>query len=360
MLEIDLDAIAANWCLLAARVAPATCAGVVKADAYGLGAAPVARALARSGCRVFFVALPGEGAVVREAVGDGPVVAVLGGYLHDAAALYARHRLSPVLSTEDQLAAWPAMAGIVPAYAHVDTGINRLGLSAAAWRALCASGDGVARLGLAGVISHLACADEPGHPLNAAQSASFRAHLDAMPARLPGSLANSSGVFLGGDFHFDMVRPGAALYGVNPTPGRPNPMRPVVRLRGRILQVRQIDRGEAVGYGATFIAPAPRKLATVAVGYADGLHRASSNRGRVFCNSHPTPIVGRVSMDMITIDLTDVPRNSVQPGDFVEIIGPHHDVDAAAADAGTIGYEVLTGLGRRYRRRYRGTGATPQ
>ena len=359
VLEIDLEAIAANWRLLAAQVAPAACAAVVKADAYGLGAAPVARALAEAGCRTFFVALPHEGAEVREAVGDGPAIAVLGGYFPDAEALYARRRLGPVLSTPGQISAWQAAAwrdaaGSVPAYVHVDTGINRLGLAMAEWNALCA-GDGLARLGLAGVISHLACADEPAHPLNARQLAAFRAVLQGLPEPLPGSLANSSGIFLGSTFHFGLVRPGAALFGINPTPGRPNPMHPVVRLRGRILQVRQIDRGEAVGYGATFVAPTQRKLATVAVGYADGLHRASSNRGRVFCQSFPAPIVGRVSMDMITIDLTDVPKNTAQPGDFVDIIGPSHDVDAAAAEAGTIGYEVLTALGRRYRRRYLGT-----
>jgi alanine racemase len=354
VLDIDLDAIAANWRQLAERAAPAACAAVVKADAYGLGAAEVARTLARAGCRTFFVALPHEGVVVRAAVGEGPGIAVLGGFFAEAEALYGRHLLSPVLSTTDQVRAWRRLAGSVPAYLHVDTGMSRLGLPLAEWRTLAATGEGLAQLGLAGVISHLACAEDAAHPKNPAQLAAFRAVLSGLPEPLPGSLANSSGIFLGTGYHLDMVRPGAALYGVNPTPGRPNPMRPVVRLRGRILQVRQIDRGEAVGYGASFIAPTPRKLATVAVGYADGLHRASSSRGRVFCHSHPAPIVGRVSMDMITVDLTDVPKSSVQPGDSIDIIGPEYDVDAAAADAGTIGYEVLTSLGRRYRRRYLG------
>jgi alanine racemase len=358
VLEIDLDAIIANWRLLSARAAPAACAAVVKADAYGLGAAAVVRALARAGCSSFFVALPAEGAVVREAAGPEARVAVLGGFLPEAAALYRRHALIPVLSAPEQIDAWRPTGGSAPAFIHVDTGMSRLGLTHAEWSALDVSGGGLERLGVIGVISHLACAEEADNPANAAQLAAFRAALAALPRPLPASLANSSGIFLGADYHFDLVRPGAALYGVNPAPGSPNPMRPVVRLRGRILQVRQIDRGVPVGYGASFIAPAPRKLATVAVGYADGLHRAASSRGRVLCHSHPAPIVGRVSMDMITVDVTDVPQDAARPGESVDIIGPGRDIDAVAADAGTIGYEILTSLGSRFRRRYLAQGGS--
>lgn len=332
---------------------------MVKADGYGLGAAAVARRLHRAGCRTFFVALPHEAIVVRQAVGNQSVVGVLGGYFSEVAELYRTHRLTPVLSTPEQVTAWCARKGgpDAPAYVHVDTGMNRLGLAPEEWRALCSSSDTMAALSIAGLISHLACADEPGHPQNAAQLAAFNAARETAPQALPGCFANSSGIFLGSDFHFDMVRPGAALYGVNPTPGADNPMHPTVRLRARILQVRHIDREGTVGYGATFLASSARKLATVAVGYADGLHRAVSNRGRVACHSCLAPIVGRVSMDMITIDITDISHEPVQPGDFVDVIGPHYDVDAVAADAGTIGYEILTSLGRRYQRRYHGDGA---
>ena len=332
---------------------------MVKADGYGLGAAAVARRLHRAGCRTFFVALPHEATVVRDAVGSQSVVSVLGGYFSEVAELYRAHRLTPVLSTPEHVTAWCARksGSEVPAYIHVDTGMNRLGLAPDEWRALCASSDTMASLNIAGLISHLASADDPSHPQNAAQLAAFKATRAAAPNPVPGCFANSSGIFLGADYHFDMVRPGAALYGVNPTPGAVNPMRQTVRLRGRILQVRHIDREETVGYGATFLASSARKLATVAVGYADGLHRALSNRGRVAYHSCLAPIVGRVSMDMITIDITDISHEPAQPGGFVEIIGPHYDVDAVAADAGTIGYEILTSLGRRYQRRYHGDGA---
>lgn len=355
-MEVDLDAIVDNWRQLCRRVAPATCSAVVKADAYGLGSAEVAAALARAGCSIFFVALPGEGAAIRRAVGPKPTVAILGGYFPEAKALYRSGVLSPVLNTVGQIAAWQtdsSSVGIRP-YLHVDSGINRLGLAPAEWAALCRQPDAVSRLDPAGIISHLACADEPDHPMNAAQLARFTEVLAQSPADPPASLANSSGIFLGPGYHFGLARPGAALYGLNPTPGQANPMRPVVRLRGRVLQVRHIDRGEAVGYGATYIAPSDRKLATIAVGYADGLLRASGNRGRVFCQSSDAPIVGRVSMDMITIDITEAAQNAVSPGDMVDVIGPHRDVDAVAADAGTIGYEILTALGQRFQRRYVG------
>lgn len=359
MLEVDLGAIVDNWRQLCRRVSPATCSAVVKADAYGLGAAEVSAALAGAGCSVFFVALPNEGAIVRQAVGPGPTIAILSGYFREAKAIYAGNALSPVLSTVEQLTDWQAdgtAAGARP-YLHVDSGMNRLGLAPTEWQELAAAPAALSLLNPAGIISHLACADEPDHPMNRTQLAQFRSALSRLPQPLPASLANSSGIFLGPDYHFAMARPGAALYGVNPTPGRRNPMRPVVRLRARVLQVRHIDRGEAVGYGASFIAPSDRKLATVAVGYADGLLRASSNRGRVSCKSYDAPIVGRVSMDMITIDITDAAQNAVQPGDAVDVIGPHRDVDAVAADAGTIGYEILTALGRRYQRRYVGSAA---
>jgi len=202
-------------------------------------------------------------------------------------------------------------------------------------------------------MTHLSSADAPAHPENAAQLERFRSALARLP-RTPVCMANSSGVFLGPDYHFDLGRPGVALYGVNPTPAQANPMRRVVTLKGRILQVRQIDAGRGVGYGATFRAAGPTRIATVAAGYADGLLRHLSNQGRVAIGDRLAPVVGRVSMDSITVDVTALPSDAVRPGDFVDLIGEHHDQDAMATEAGTIGYEVLTSLGRRYHRAYLG------
>ena len=210
------------------------------------------------------------------------------------------------------------------------------------------------------VMTHMACADEPAHPLNAAQLARFRAALAAVRGAAPGvkgSLAASSAIFLGPDYHFGLVRPGAALYGVNPTPGTPNPMRQAVRLEGRVLQVRHVDSGERVGYGATRRCDRPSKIATVATGYADGYLRALSNRGVARIAGHEIPMIGRVSMDLLTFDVTDLPEGLVYPGGLVELLGDGYTPDDAARDAGTIGYEILTSLGGRYARRYIGAGA---
>src|SRR5690606_16063815 len=201
------------------------------------------------------------------------------------------------------------------------------------------------------LMSHLACADQPDHPLNAEQLARFRAARGRLPA-MPASLANSSGIFLGPEYRFDMARPGAALYGVNPQPGRPNPMAPVVRLQARILQVRRIDSPRTVGYGATHRAARPSTIATIALGYADGYLRSLSNRGSCLIGEHRVPVVGRISMDLVTLDVTGVPDGLARPGAVVDVIAPDHPVDAVAEEAGTIGYEILTSLGRRYQRRY--------
>jgi alanine racemase len=214
-------------------------------------------------------------------------------------------------------------------------------------------------LALGAILSHLACADEPTHPVNAAQLAAFRAALPVLSAGsgkppAPASLAASSGIFLGPDYHFDIARPGAALYGVNPTPSVANPMAQVVRLRGKILQLRDVDRGVSVGYGATHRMERPGRIATVAVGYADGWFRSSSHRGSAGVAGQRVPVVGRISMDLLTLDVTDIDPDLAQPGAFVDLIDERQDVDAVAAAAGTIGYEVLTALGRRYHRVYRG------
>jgi len=363
LLTIDLTAVTDNWRLLRDRAAPAACAAVVKADAYGLGIDPVAPALADAGCTLFFVATLDEGLRLRGLLPPGEV-AVLGGLLPGTATIFLRDRLIPVLNDLGQVERWraeTAKAGqAAPAILHVETGMNRLGLDPAEAGMLAADPALLDGIEITNVMTHMACADEPAHPLNAAQLARFRAALAAVRGAAPGvkgSLAASSAIFLGPDYHFGLVRPGAALYGVNPTPGAPNPMRQAVRLEGRVLQVRHVDSGEGVGYGTTRRCDRPSKIATVATGYADGYLRALSNRGVARIAGHEIPMIGRVSMDLLTFDVTDLPEGLVYPGGLVELLGDGYTPDDAARDAGTIGYEILTSLGNRYARRYIGAGA---
>ena len=351
ILEIDLDAIAANWRLLSERMGgPERCAAVVKADAYGLGAERVAPALAAAGCRLFFVATLGEGQKLRRALGEAKI-AVLNGLGNAAPGTYMRAGLMPVLNDLGEIARWRRTAA--PAMLHIDTGMNRLGLPRGDVARLAAEPDRLAGVPLAAILSHLACAEEQDNPMNEAQRAEFAAAL----ARLPparASLAGSSGIFLGPAFGFDFARPGAALYGVNPLPGRPNPMRQVVHFTGRILQVRAIDRSEGVGYGAAHRMARGGLIATVAVGYADGWLRSSGNRGSVGIAGHRVPVVGRISMDLMTIDVTGIDPALARPGMLVDLIDAEHGVDAVAEAAQTIGYEILTSIGRRAHRIYRG------
>jgi alanine racemase len=345
-LEIDCDAIAANWQQLSARAAPGACGAAIKADAYGLGAAPVGRALLAAGCRHFFVAHLDEGLALRDTLGPAPMIAVLNGFApgaDDAAGL------TPVLNHRGDLAAWAGLGRA--AILHVDTGMARLGLDAAEVAALQADPTPLRHVPLRYLMTHLACADTPAHPLNATQLARFTAIRAGLPA-LPISLANSSGLFLGADFASDLARPGCALYGLNPTPGQPNPMRPVVRLTAPILQLREIPAGASVGYGASWVAPRPCRIATVAAGYADGYLRSLSGQSFGRLAGRPVPLVGRVSMDLLTFDVTDAPPPAV--GAAIELIGPDNPPDDIAARAGTIGYEVLTSLGTRYARVHRG------
>ena len=351
VLEIDLGAIVANWRLLAAKAAPAECAAVVKANGYGLGAVPVARALTRAGCRQFFVATLDEGIALREALGPKPEIAVFNGPLPGSAADFAAARLIPVLNDPAQIEAWAALA--LPdksrPIVHIDTGMARLGMSPAEFDQNL---DRITEIGASTLISHLACADAPDHALNAAQRERFSAARQLLPG-LKAGLAASSGIFLGPDYHFDLVRPGAALYGINPCPGTANPMLPVVRLSARIVQVRKIDRGESVGYGAAHIMDGPGLLATAAIGYADGWLRSLSHRGCGWLAGKRVPLLGRVSMDLATFDVSAVPSTELYPGNMIELIGEHYSVDDAAVDAGTIGYEMLTALGARHHRVYR-------
>lgn len=356
ILEIDLAAITANWRLLQERAAPALCAAVVKADAYGLGASAIAPMLAAAGCRRFFVATLDEGIALRAALGPALEIAVFNGLFPGTAEEFAAHDLVPVLNDPGQIALWretAARRGPHGAMLHIDTGMSRLGLSPREFAAAIAD---LRALPWRALLSHLACADAPSHPLNEAQRRDFLAARTALPG-VPASLAASSGIFLGTPFHFDFVRPGAALYGVNPQPGNSNPMRQVIHLKGRILQVREIDRGRSVGYGARWTAPRPARLATVAVGYADGWLRSFSRRGSGRLGGTRVPLVGRVSMDLMVFDVTAADPALARPGAFITLLDGEHGVDAAAAEAGTIGYEILTALGRRYHRLYRGSPA---
>lgn len=355
-LTIDLDALAANWRDLSERSGEAVTAAVIKGDGYGVGLEQAATALAGAGCDTFFVALPDEGLRLRQARPDATVY-VLDGFFDQAAEVYFEADLRPVLSSPTEIEAWTEArrdrAGPGAAL-HVDTGMNRLGLRVEEARQLAADRDRVAGLGLSLLISHLACADTPDHPLNAQQLAAFR-DVRALFPGLPVSLANSPGIFLGPDYHFELVRPGVALFGGRAVADGANPMRPVVTLEGRILQIRDANSQQTVGYGATETLGRPSRLAILGVGYADGYprHASSSDRQRgafTFVRGRLAPLVGRVSMDLIAVDVTDIP--GVTCGEWVELFGPNIAIDDVAEDAGTIGYQLLTGLGHRFHRRY--------
>lgn len=355
LLRIDLDALCDNWRALKARVGRADCAAVVKADAYGLGAARVAPALAAAGCRHFFVAHLGEGIALRPLLPAAATVYVLHGAPPGAEAECAAHGLVPVLNSAPQIEGWRALAGRLgrrlPAIVQVDTGMARLGLSGQELQALAADPQGLQGIEPVFVMSHLACAEDQSHPANAEQLARFVAARRLLPPA-QASFANSSGIFLGADWHFDLARPGAALYGVAPVAGAPNPMRPVLRLQAKVMQTRSVAHGEPVGYGYSWRATGAARIATVSVGYADGWLRSQSNRGVAWWNGHALPLVGKVSMDTATFDISALPPGALAPGDRVDLLNAEHGVDEIAARAGTIGYEMLTSLGRRYARSY--------
>jgi alanine racemase len=360
VLTVDLDALVANWRKLEKTAVPAECSAVIKANAYGCGIEPVARALAKAGCKTFFVATPDDAAAARAAV-PSAVLYVLNGFVQNTGDAYAKIDARPVIGDLNELAEWDVFcrrtqwAGGVAI--HVDTGMQRLGLTVAEAQGLIPrinAGDH----GISLVMSHLACAESLNHPMNAKQLATFREIASAF-AGVPASLSNSSGIFLGLPFHFDMVRPGAALYGVNPTPEADNPMRPVVDLKARIVQIRNVERGETVGYGGIWTARRPTRLAIVSAGYADGYFRAaSSNDGtrgaEVIAAGKRCPVAGRISMDLMAVDITDLEKNAVRRGHMVTLIGEGITVDELAHHFGTIGYEVLSSLGPRYARIYKG------
>lgn len=366
-LTIDLDALVANYLAIRELAKGSEVAGVVKARAYGLGLAPVARALWGAGCRTFCVATAGEGATLRGLLPDATIY-ILSGLIAGAADAYEAHGLRPCLSSLAEVEEWRALAKRrgrpLSAGLQFETGLNRLGIAGREAERLISTPEALSGVDVTLVMSHLGCADEADHPLNRHQLERFRAIRDAFPG-VTASLANSAGVHLGAEYHFDLVRPGIALYGGNPFTGRANPCRPVVGLQGRILDVREVASGETVGYGAAFEAKGPSRIAVIAMGYGDGFFRAlGSDRqrshvgGRVHIAGHYAPIAGRISMDLISIDVTELSEGAVRRGDLAELIGPHVTLDEVATRAGTIGYEVLTNLGDRYKRIYTGAGCS--
>jgi alanine racemase len=360
VLTVDLDAIVANWRKLEKTAVPAECAGVIKANAYGCGVDPVARALAGAGCKTFFVATVDEARAARAALPSAAIY-VLDGFFQNSGDAYAQCDARPVIGDLNELAEWDVFcrrsgwAG--SAAIHIDTGMNRLGMTLTEAQGIIPrinAGDH----GIALVMSHLACAENLNHPLNARQLATFR-EIASLFSGVPASLSNSSGVYLGAPFQFDMVRPGAALYGVNPTPEADNPMQPVVDLKARVVRIRNVERGESVGYGAVWTARRPTRLAIVSAGYADGYFRAAgggdgTRSAEVVVAGKRCPVAGRISMDLIAVDVTDLPSNAVRRGHMVTLIGEGITVDELAHHFGTIGYEVLTSFGPRYARVYKG------
>jgi alanine racemase len=354
-LTVRLGAIAANYRQFQQRAAQAAVAGVVKADAYGLGTEPVARTLRDAGCDTFFVARVQEGIALRPVLPQARIFVLDGAQAETAPALLA-HRLVPVLNSLEQIDAWSAAARArntkLECAIHIDTGMNRLGLPPDELATL--SADANKRLHDIEIVlwmSHLACGDDGKSPMNAAQLERFRAALAMLPSA-PASLAASAGVLLGKEYHFDLVRPGIGVYGGNPCTGMSNPFAVAAVLTAPILQLRRVDTGESVGYGATFRAARPSTLATIGLGYADGLMRAIGNKGSGAIAGMRAPIVGRLSMDLVTLDVTDIPAEAVRIGAEVEFLGDTVSLDEFAALAGTANYEVLTRLGARMARHY--------
>jgi alanine racemase len=359
-LTIDLAAIVANWQTLSRQLLTVECAAVVKANAYGLGLKPVVAALANAGCKTFFVADIAEARIVRARAKDATIY-VLHGFTLQCADVFIELAARPVINSMTELAEWDTFvaehAWQGGAALHVDTGMNRLGVSPEEAAALAPRVQ-TQNHGIALILSHLACADVPDHPLNAKQLKLFR-ELRALYSGIPASLANSSGIFLGDATYFDLARAGAALYGINPTPSRANPMTSVVELTGRIVQLRTVARDQTIGYGATWTARRNSRIAVAAVGYANGLLRAGSAGddhpgGAAIVAGKRCPIVGRISMDLLMVDITDLSDGAVRRGNFATLIGGELSIDEVAAAAGTIGYEVLTRLGMRCHLDYRG------
>jgi len=366
-LTIDLSALAANYRLLAARCGPAQTAAVLKADAYGLGIGPVATTLWAAGCQRFFVALPHEGIALRTILPEAEIFVLTGLFAVEAAGAYRKARLIPVLNSQSDLSIWEAHGWDDerprPCAIHVDTGMNRLGLTPERARALAEENKLTGALTPVLIMSHLACADTPDHPMNRRQLESFQALRPLFP-QSESSLCNSAGIFLGGEYLGDLTRPGIALYGGAPVSGRANPMQAVVTAESRVVQIRTARAGETASYGA---APLSRDtiIAVSSTGYADGYHRSASGAGvplrqaigrgaEGFIHGRRVPVLGRVTMDLTLFDVTELGPDAVAVGEHIELFGPNLPIDEVAEAAGTIAYELLTSLGPRYHREYVG------
>jgi len=364
ILTVDLDAVIANYRKLIDRVAGASVAAVVKANAYGLGVDRVAPALAGAGCRVFFVAHIEEGIYLRQVLNETGVsdfvhseIHILGGLLNGTEEACDASRLIPVLGSIDEIHNWKnfcrKIESALPCDIHIDTGMLRLGLPPVEVDKLVQEPARLDGLNIVNVMSHLACADESEHPKNAEQLKAFNQARSLFPQG-QASFANSAGIFLGADYHFDLVRPGLSIYGGAAVRDWPNPMAQVIRLQGKIVQLRDVDTPQTVGYGASHQVKGPGRIATVPVGYADGYLRYLGNRGTGHIGNIPVPVVGRTSMDLITLDVSDVPKHLCSVGDLVDLIGPLNSIEQVAEAANTINYEILTSLGHRYHRVYVG------
>ncbi|MDX2094404.1 MAG: alanine racemase [Alphaproteobacteria bacterium] len=355
-LTVSLPAIVANWRLLAQRFTGEECAAVVKADAYGLGALPVSQALAAAGCHTFFVATLDEALELRESLPDVRILVFHGVQAGEEFAFVA-HRLIPVLNSLPQIARWKAVAAehvhAVSAL-HIDTAMARMGLQSEEFSALMARDPAIlddCRVGL--LLSHFACSPESDHPLNAAQLALFSA-ARALAPNIPASLCNSGGIFLAPEYHFNLARPGCSLYGIAPQAQGANPMAQVATWQAPILMTRTLAHEQTVGYGASQTLPSGARIATVASGYADGYLRHLSGKAVGYVGDHKVALVGRVTMDMLCFDVTQVPESLTQEGAPLTLLGdaPGIRVDEVATAAGTIGYEILTRIGARVARIY--------
>ena len=356
-LTVDLGAIGRNYLRLCEAAPRSKIAGVVKANGYGLGAPVVAKELNKVGCQTFFVATLDEAIELRREL-DSIEILVFQGVLHGQGNIFVEHRITPVINHPEELSIWFNCAlrngRRLPLALHIDTGICRLGFSHKQLREIdAAQWD---QLDLAYVMSHLASAENADRQLSTQQLGNFEQHRVTLP-KAAGSLANSAGIFCGEEFHFQLCRPGIAIYGGNPTPGRTNPMEPVIKLQAPVLQVHNIDEPGTVGYGATYQTYPGSRIATLGIGYADGVLRSAGNRAVVRIQGKEVPIAGRISMDLTTLDVSNLPRDMVRPGTIVDMIAGPDGIDRFASAAGTISYEILTGLGSRVQRHYVGGSA---
>ncbi len=351
-LTIDLRSIAANYQILLKKLGGVEAGAVVKANAYGLGVKEISSTLVNEGCKTFFVASIDEGVELRQFL-PHPEICILNGLNPSSKIIFKKYNLIPVLNSLSEIKEWKDFCnGIsLPCCIHVDTGMHRLGLSESELKKIKEKPEVIKNLKILYVMSHLASADDPNSQLNHGQLLKFKKIRKILPMG-KASFAASSGIFLNKNFHFDIARPGIAIYGVNPTPNEKNPMFPVITLKARIVQVRIAKKNETVGYGGTYRTTNKTRIATVAIGYADGFSRFLSNNTFGYIENKKVPLIGRISMDLITFNVTSIPENVSLIGQWIELIGKHHTVDQIANEVGTIGHEILTSLGQRFHRVY--------